>query len=47
MRITTSLGDARELTPEVAALLEDNTGQGHVSEVTSGVDFEALMIRLE
>ena len=45
--VTSSLGDARELMPGDAVLLEDTTGKGHVSEVTSQIDFEAFAIRLE
>lgn len=47
VRVTTSLGDARELVPGTAVLLEDTHGKGHISEVTSAVSFEALVIRLE
>jgi hypothetical protein len=47
VRVTTSLGDARELVPGAAVLLEDTRGKGHVSEVTSAEAFEALVIRLE
>jgi hypothetical protein len=47
IRVTTSLGDARELVPGSVVLLEDTRGKGHVSEVTSTTSFEALVIRLE
>ena len=47
VRVTTSRGVARELVPGTAVLLEDTHGKGHVSEVTSAVSFEALVIRLE
>jgi hypothetical protein len=47
IRVTTSLGDSRELTPGTAILLEDTRGKGHVSEVTSSVPFEGLVVRLE
>ena len=47
VRVTSSLGDARELKPGNAVLLEDTDGKGHVSEVTSPTDFEAIAIRLE
>ena len=47
VRVTSSLGDGRELLPGTAVLLEDTRGKGHTSEVTSGVPFEALVIRLE
>ena len=47
VRVTSSLGDARELNPGNAVLLEDTTGKGHVSEVTSKNDFEAIAIRFE
>ena len=40
-------GDVRDLNPGVAVLLEDTTGKGHVSEVTSATDFEGFAIRLE
>lgn len=47
IRVTTSLGDPRDLRPGNAVLLEDTFGKGHVSEVTSPNDFEAIAIRLE
>ena len=47
VRVTTSLGTARELRPGSAVLLEDTHGKGHTSEVTSTEPFEALVIRLE
>lgn len=47
IRITTSLGEAKDLRPGDAVLLEDTTGKGHISEVTSTTDFEAMAIRLE
>ena len=47
LRVTSSLGDAQELRPGNAVLLEDTTGKGHISEVTSLTDFEAIAIRLE
>ena len=47
LRVTSSLGKARELTPGVAVLLEDTSGKGHISRVTSSIQFEALVIRLE
>ena len=47
IRITTSLGDAQNLGPGHAVLLEDTIGKGHISEVTSSTDFEAIAIRLE
>lgn len=47
IRVTTSLGNARDLRPGNAVLLEDTRGKGHVSEVTSAEPFEALVIRLE
>ncbi len=47
VRVTSSLGDTRELLPGAAVLLEDTHGKGHISEVTSSASFEALVIRLE
>ena len=47
IRVTSSLGDVRDLNPGIAVMLEDTTGKGHVSEVTSATDFEGLAIRLE
>lgn len=47
LRVTSSLGDARELVPGTAVLLEDTKGKGHISEVTSAVPFEAIIIRCE
>jgi hypothetical protein len=47
IRVTSSCGDTRELKPGSAILLEDTTGKGHVSEVTSPTDFEGIAIRLE
>ena len=47
IRVTSSLGDARELKPGDAVLLEDTTGKGHVSEVSSAIDFQAAAVRLE
>lgn len=47
IRVTTSLGDARELKPGGVVLLEDTQGKGHISEVTSSEPFEAMIIRLE
>ena len=38
--------EARELKPGNAVLLEDTTGKGHISEVTSTIDFEGIAIRL-
>jgi hypothetical protein len=46
MRITSSLGDARDLRPGTVLLVEDTNGKGHISEVTSDVAFEALVVRL-
>lgn len=46
VRVTSSLGDARELKPGDAVLLEDTWGKGHVSEVISPSDFEAIAVRL-
>lgn len=43
----TSLGEARDLGPGSAVLLEDTRGRGHVSTVTSAVPFDAIIIRLE
>jgi len=47
MRITTSLGDSRDLSPGSAVLLEDTNGKGHISAVTSSVPFDGFVIRLE
>ena len=47
MRVTTSLGEARDLIPGSSVLLEDTKGKGHVSEVTSTVPFDCIIIRLE
>jgi hypothetical protein len=47
VRVTSSRGDIRELKPGNAILLEDTTGKGHISEVSSTTDFEAIAIRLE
>jgi hypothetical protein len=47
LRVTSSLDDTRELKPGDAVLLEDTSGKGHISEVTSQIDFEAFAIRLE
>lgn len=47
VRVTSSLGDVRELKPGQAVLLEDTEGKGHVSEVISEMDFEAIAIRLD
>jgi hypothetical protein len=47
MRITSSLGIERDLSPGSALLLEDTKGKGHSSTVTSQVPFEAIIVRLE
>jgi hypothetical protein len=47
MRITTSLGISRDLTPGDAVLLEDTSGKGHISIVTSKTAFDGVIIRLE
>jgi hypothetical protein len=47
MRVTTSLGETRNLIPGSAVLLEDTEGKGHVSLVTSTVAFDCIIIRLE
>ena len=47
LRMTSSLGDYRELSPGTVVLVEDVQGKGHVSEVTSAVAFEAMVISLE
>ena len=47
LRVTSSLGEARDLVPGAAVLLEDTKGKGHISEVTSAVPFEAIIVRLE
>jgi hypothetical protein len=47
LRMTSSLGDQRDLVPGSAIFVEDTTGKGHISEVTSSIPFEALVIRLE
>ena len=47
VRVTTSLGISRELSPGAAVLLEDTKGKGHISVVTSDEPFEAIIIRLE
>ncbi len=47
MRITTSLGISRDLTPDDAVLLEDTSGKGHISIVTSKTSFDGVIIRLE
>ena len=47
MRITTSLGISRDLTPGDAVLLEDTSGKGHISIVTSKTSFDGVIIRLE
>ena len=47
VRVTSSQGDSREFSPGNAVLLEDTSGKGHVSEVTSTTDFQAIAIRLE
>jgi hypothetical protein len=47
MRITTSLGEARDLIPGSSVLLEDTEGKGHVSAVTSTVPFDCVIVRLE
>jgi hypothetical protein len=47
MRITSSLGIERDLSPGSAVLLEDTKGKGHTSTVTSQVPFEAIIVRLE
>lgn len=47
LRMTSSLGDQRELVPGTAVLVEDTKGKGHISEVTSDHPFEAILIKLE
>ena len=47
MRVTSSLGDSRDLMAGSAVFLEDTRGKGHTSEVTSSKSFEAMVIRLE
>lgn len=47
IRISSSLGDAREIIPGGSLLLEDTKGKGHISEVTSDQPFEAVIIRLD
>lgn len=47
VRVTSSLGDMRELKPGHVVLLEDTAGKGHVSEVRSSANFEAIAIRLD
>lgn len=47
LRMTSSLGDHRELFPGDAILVEDTMGKGHISKVTSNRPFEAIVIRLE
>jgi hypothetical protein len=47
MRVTTSLGESRDLSPGSAVLLEDTSGKGHISLVTSATPFQGLIVRLE
>ena len=47
MRIASSLGAERDLSPGSAVLVEDTKGKGHRSTVTSQVPFEAIIVRLE
>ena len=47
MRITTSLGDSRDLKAGDTVLLEDTSGKGHASLVTSPAPFRGLIVRLE
>jgi hypothetical protein len=47
LRMTTSLGDSRDLAPGTAVLVEDTSGKGHASEVISETPFEAIVVRLE
>jgi hypothetical protein len=47
MRITTSLGESRDLAPGSAILVEDTKGKGHISLVTSAMPFDGLIVRLE
>jgi hypothetical protein len=47
MRVTTSLGESRDLSPGDAVLLEDTSGKGHISLVTLTTPFRGLIIRLE
>jgi quercetin dioxygenase-like cupin family protein len=47
MRVTTSLGESRDLSPGDAVSLEDTSGKGHISLVTSTTPFRGLIVRLE
>ena len=47
LRITTSLGKAKEIGPGCAVLVEDTKGRGHESIVISSVPFDAIIIALE
>lgn len=47
IRLTTSLGDTRNLTAGTAVLLEDAGSKGHISMVTSKVPFDGFIVRLE
>ena len=47
LRMTTSLGNAKEIGPGCAVLVEDTEGRGHESLVISGVPFDAIIIALE
>jgi hypothetical protein len=47
LRMTTSLGNAKEIGPGCAVLVEDTKGQGHESLVISAVPFDAIVIALE
>lgn len=47
MRLTTSLGEFRDLSPGSTVLLEDTSGKGHISLVTSETPFQGFIVRLE
>lgn len=47
LRMTTSLGDAKEIGPGCAVLVEDTKGRGHESLVISNLPFDAFIVALE
>ena len=47
LRMTSSSGEDRDLSPGSAVLVEDTKGKGHISKVMSEVPFEAVVISLE
>jgi len=45
-RVKPSLGEARTFTAGDGILMEDTSGKGHMTKVTSGSPVKAVMIRL-